>query len=142
MVRFWDSSAVIPVCITEATSNQMQVIYQHDADVMLWWATRTECVSAICRLVREVRLTPVDESGARALLAQFVSAATEIAPSEEVRNHAERCLSAHPLRTADALQLGAALVWARGHPTGLDFVSRDARLRDAARREGFTVVPA
>jgi hypothetical protein len=48
----------------------------------------------------------------------------------------------HPLRAADALQLAAALVWVEEQPHGEGFVSLDGRLRDAAAREGFTLVPA
>jgi predicted nucleic acid-binding protein len=46
-----------------------------------------------------------------------------------------------PLRAADAFQLAAAIIWADGEPEGRNFVSYDKRLRDAARSEGFTVIP-
>jgi hypothetical protein len=45
------------------------------------------------------------------------------------------------LRAADALQLAAALVWSDESPTGEGFVSLDDRLREAARRQGFEVLP-
>ena len=47
----------------------------------------------------------------------------------------------HPLRAADAMQLAAAIVWANGQATGHEFVCLDHRLREAAQREGFTVLP-
>jgi hypothetical protein len=50
-------------------------------------------------------------------------------------------LAAHPLRAADALQLAAALVWTGEAAAGEAFVCLDERLRDAARREGFEVLP-
>jgi prevent-host-death family protein len=59
----------------------------------------------------------------------------------EVRTLASRLLLNHPLRAADALQLAAALVWAGKAPTGQRFVCLEQRLRDAARKEGFVVVP-
>jgi hypothetical protein len=43
---------------------------------------------------------------------------------------------------ADALQLAAALVAASDQPAGHDFVCSDVRLRQAAAREGFRVLPA
>ena len=43
-------------------------------------------------------------------------------------------------RAADALQLAAALMVAEEDPGLVDFVSGDARLAEAARREGFTVL--
>ena len=54
---------------------------------------------------------------------------------------AVRLLRVHPLRGADALQLGAALVWADGAPSGLVLHTLDRRLALAAEREGFRVVP-
>lgn len=50
--------------------------------------------------------------------------------------------AAPPHRAADGLQLAAALTWARGRPPGHAFVSLDARLAEAARREGFDPVIA
>jgi hypothetical protein len=50
-------------------------------------------------------------------------------------------VASHPLRAADALQLAAALVWCDEAPQGTAFVCLDDRLRDAARREGFAVLP-
>lgn len=57
------------------------------------------------------------------------------------REQAGRALLLHPLRAADALQLAAALVWSRGQVAGHHFVCLDQRFREAARREGFTVLP-
>jgi predicted nucleic acid-binding protein len=46
----------------------------------------------------------------------------------------------HPLRAADALQLGSAIVAADGDPSSLEFVTFDRRLAEAALREGFPVL--
>ena len=75
-------------------------------------------------------------------LRQLVQHADTIAPTDDVRRRAARLLAVHPLRAADALQLAAALVWVEEQPHGERFVSLDGRLRDAAAREGFTLVPA
>src|SRR5206468_767739 len=97
--------------------------------------------SVVARLVREGRLDAAAQAQARTDLRHLFEMAGQVAPTEEVRTRAERCLMAHPLRAADALQLGAALVWAGDNTAGQEFVSLDARLRDAALREGFTVLP-
>ncbi|MFY9343542.1 MAG: hypothetical protein WAT39_13685 [Planctomycetota bacterium] len=55
---------------------------------------------------------------------------------------ARRLLANHPLRAADACQLAAALIACRERPDALGFVTLDSRLAEAARREGFTVLPA
>jgi predicted nucleic acid-binding protein len=62
-------------------------------------------------------------------------------PTERVRVLAERLMSAHPLKAADALQLAAAFRWAAEQPGGYEFVSLDGTLRTAAAVEGFTVLP-
>lgn len=62
-------------------------------------------------------------------------------PTDEVRVRAERLLFAHRLKTMDALQLGAALLWSDDRPHRAGFVSLDDNLRVAARREGFDVMP-
>jgi hypothetical protein len=49
---------------------------------------------------------------------------------------------AEGLRSADALQLGAALVSADSNPDGLPFVTFDERLAIAAEKEGFSVLGA
>ena len=56
-----------------------------------------------------------------------------------VRRTALRLLRVHPIRTADALQLAAALAAAHGDPSTLAFLSGDARLSAAADIEGFPV---
>ena len=58
-----------------------------------------------------------------------------------LRSTAERLLAVHPLRTADAFQLAAAILWRQELPTEQSFVSLDHRLCDVGYREGFTVLP-
>jgi predicted nucleic acid-binding protein len=128
--------------VREAQTDAMRALHRADPAVVVWWATRVECVSAITRLVREGRLESVAEGRARAELDLLLGPAEEVLPIGDVRQRAERCLAVHPLRAADALQLGAALIWARERPAGIAFVSLDARLRTAAQREGFTILPA
>jgi uncharacterized protein len=60
---------------------------------------------------------------------------------EAVKLQARRLLRVHPLRAADALQLGAAWEWAIGRSAERFFHTFDGRLAIAARREGFRVVP-
>ena len=50
-------------------------------------------------------------------------------------------LMVHPLRAADGLQFAAALVWAEESPAGLEVGCLDQNLREAAMREGFTLLP-
>ena len=65
----------------------------------------------------------------------------EILPSQEVRLLAMELLGRHPLRAADAAQLGAAEVYRRRAGGALNFICLDQRLCDAALVEGLTVLP-
>ena len=109
--------------------------------MVVWWGTRIECISALRRQVREGNLTPLDERNARYVLHTLTQSWIEMQPSEALRGTAERLVAVHPLRAADALQLGAAIVWCRGVAAGQGFVTFDRRLREAGYREGFTVLP-
>ncbi len=109
--------------------------------MVVWWATRTECVSALARQVRERTLTRAGQRQARNALVALERAWAEVQPLEAVRHSAERLLGVHQLRAADAFQLAAALEWCDGRTNGLALITFDERLRAAAAREGFTVLP-
>lgn len=70
---------------------------------------------------------------------ELAAASYTVADIEAVKAMARRLLRVHALRAADALQLGAALVWAGGRPQGKTLHTLDDRLALAGRREGFEV---
>lgn len=140
-MKFWDTSAIVPLCVQEPNSGTVREILIEDPSMIVWWNSRTECISALMRQTREGGLTTTDERAARHVLQALVQTWTEMQPSEALRSNAERLLTVHPLRTADALQLAAALQWCQGLTTGQEFVAFDRQLRDASYREGFTVLP-
>ena len=109
--------------------------------MVVWWGTRTECISALMRQVREGSLPLSDEHAARHVLRNLMQTWIEMQPSDALRSTAERLLAVHPLRTADAFQLAAAILWCQGLTAGQSFVSLDRRLGDAGYREGFTILP-
>jgi len=140
-VRFWDSSAIVPIVVVEPMSQALRELAHDDPAVVMWWATTVETLSA---LYRRVRMGELDASGLAAAqdrLRAFLQDAHVVAPGEPLRERAHRLLGVHPLRAADALQLAAALVWAEERPIGLELVTLDDRLCDAASREGFRVLP-
>ena len=113
---------------------------EQDRQVITWWATRTECVSAIARLDREGSLAPRELADAFGRLEEIADSWQEVTPTSRLRQVAERVLRVHPLRAGDALQLAAAVIAADGSPETLPFVTLDDRLARAAEREGFPVV--
>lgn len=109
-----------------------------------WWCGGEQCSScrsAISRTRREGLLDDRTAEQALGVLKHLAGAWTEVLPGEQLRSIAARVLMTHPLRAADALQLAAAVIWAEGDESGCAFVCLDARLRSAARAEGFTVLP-
>lgn len=141
-MKFWDTSALIPLCVNEPHSPAVKAILTKDPTVVVWWATRIECISALTRQGREGAIGVVGARQARDALETLAKAWAEILPSEALRQTAERILAVHPLKAADALQLAAALQWCQRQTADMDLVSFDARLREAAYKEGFTVLPA
>lgn len=140
-MRFWDSSAIVPLCLKERASGAIKSLMKDDEDIVVWWTTYIECLSALSRRQREGVLTSGDAGKARAVLSALAAAWSEVQPTEMVRLRAERLLSIHPLRAADALQLAAALVWAQETPRGLEFVCLDQNLRESSLKEGFSIQP-
>lgn len=110
--------------------------------MIMWWGTSIEGTSAIARRLRDGSLSASDSRRAQRILEALFLRPDQVVPSEELRLRAGRLLYSHPLRAADAFQLSAALQWCDGHSAGLEFVCFDNRLRDAAQREGFVVLPS
>lgn len=138
---FWDASAIIPLCIDEPQTRLVRDIAKKDSTIVAWWGNIVECYSAFARLRREGFLKPQEEDHVRRLLTILSETWVEIEPSKDIRDLAGRLLFLHPLRAADSLQLAAALIWAGRAPKGHQFVCLDSRLRDAARNEGFSLLP-
>jgi len=95
----------------------------------------------ISRLRWEGLLTEESEQETRAVLDDLAVEWTEMDPEDDMRLPAWLLSKDHPLKTADALQLAAALRWCEGDTSGTGFVCLDNRLRQTARDEGFDVMP-
>jgi predicted nucleic acid-binding protein len=138
-VRFWDTSALVPLLAEEPATPVVQRLYG-DAPAVVWWGTPVECASAVARLERDAALSPAQVVEALGRLDALRASWIEIEPGDEVREVARRMLRVHPLRAGDALQLAAAWLAAERRPPSLPLVSLDERLRAAAAREGFPLV--
>lgn len=139
-MRFWDSSALVPLLVEEATSGAVIRTLEADQEVVIWWATGVECVSALTRREREQALSPTAVAEATGRLDRLLAACEEIEPVDAVRRTASRFLRVHALRAADALQLAAAWLASEQQPQTMPFVTLDERLLLAAEREGFPVI--
>ncbi|HTY79326.1 MAG TPA: PIN domain-containing protein [Candidatus Bathyarchaeia archaeon] len=131
---------MVPLLVPERSTRAVQALYAADPSMLAWWGTEIECISAIARRQRLGQMREDVVADALVRLGALKAAWHEVEPAEEVRETAKRLLRVHDLRTADALQLAAALFAAEARPSSLDFVSLDDRLLAAARREGFAPI--
>jgi hypothetical protein len=114
-MKFWNASAIVPLCLREPATPRLRRIAEDDGALVAWWATPVECYSAFARLRRGGVLSSNSEERARGVLRRLTEEWTELELTRQVREN--------------------------GRPAGHDFVCLDERLREAASREGFVVLP-
>ena len=139
-MRFWDASALVPLLVTENTSQPLEALFRDERSVAVWWGTEVECASAIARLERMGLLAAEQANDAFRQLQKLAQVWHLIDPLEAVRVTAIRFLRVHELRASDALQLAAAFLASEGRPASLEVVCLDNRLVGAAQKEGFQVI--
>lgn len=139
-MNFWDSSAILPLLVNEASSAATRRYLETQPEMALWWATPVECMSALARKEREGRLELSQMIAAEKNLDLIVRNSVTIDATDRVRLLARKLLRRYPLRAAGSLQLAAACVLA-GDATGdYGFIGNDERLSIAASKEGFAIV--
>lgn len=139
-MNFWDSSAILPLLVSESTSEATRQYLETQPDMAIWWATPVECMSALARKEREGRLELPHMIAVEKNLDLIVRNSVSIDATDRVRLLARKLLRRYPLRAADSLQLAAACLLA-GDATGdYGFVCNDERLTIAASKEGFEVI--
>jgi predicted nucleic acid-binding protein len=139
-VRFWDTSAVVPLVVRQSASAKTDRWYTDDPEIAIWTLTTVEIASALWRLRREDALTEENARDAESRSEELASGSFIVTDVDSVKTLAVRLLRVHSLRAADSLQLAAALVWSGDRPHGKLLHTLDERLALAARREGFSVV--
>jgi uncharacterized protein len=139
-VRFWDSSAIVPLLVLEQSSQRLQSLAAQDSAMLVWWGSTVECVSALARRERDGLIDERVATFAFERLQRLASDWHQVDPSDAIRETAARFVRVHPLRAADAFQLAAAYLAAEQRPALLTIVTVDERLAVAARREGFAIL--
>jgi predicted nucleic acid-binding protein len=135
---FWDTSALIPLCIVQPQSPRAEVLYAQYG-IVAWWATEVEIRSGLTRLRRMGSIPPKQFLAGKRLAEQLIRDWLPVHESPSIVPSACRLLELHPLRAADALQMAAALEACEHNPLGFAFITADQRLADAARQTGFSV---
>jgi len=137
-VKFWDTSALAPLLWEEEDSPARSKELDGDPLLVVWWATAVEIESALFRRLSDGEIDAVNDTHARTRLARLAESWVEIQPTEAVREMAKRLIRVHGLRTADSLQLAAALIACGNQPKAHVFLSGDSVLKKAATKEGFS----
>jgi uncharacterized protein len=137
-VKFWDTSALVPLVLEEKKSRAMRQLMISDVNAVVSFITLVELQSAIARRLED------DEIETRQVALEFLSVlqsgwtvADDYAP---IIADARRLVSVHALRSGDAIQLASVHSVRRGG-TRMEFVTLDEDLKAAARAEGFPVLP-
>ena len=47
-MKFWDTSAIVPLCIQDTGTATVRDILNEDPSFVIWWGTRTECAPRSC----------------------------------------------------------------------------------------------
>ena len=139
-MRYWDASALVPLIVAESDSEQARGWLAEDDHIVTWVWTRTEITSAIERRTREGPLSRRQRRDVLDRLGTLANGWDEVADVLAVRSRADALLARHPLRAADAGQLGAALLVQEQLAGTLTFVCRDQRLLSAADVEGLRIL--
>jgi len=140
-VIFCDSSAIVSFLLGQPGWDSLVEEIGESDQILVWWGTSTECVSAIARLRRDNELDDATFNQVMTRFQAIEASWLEVPPTDVLRDHAKTLLFSHPLRAADALQLAAAMVASEGGYVDLPFACLDQRLCEAARKEGFRVLP-
>jgi hypothetical protein len=139
-VRYWDASALVPLLVSEPGTDLARSWLADDSAIVTWAWTRVEITGAIERRRREGALSRQDRRLVLERLDAFADTWDEVTEILAVRARAGLLLARHPLRAADAAQLGAALLvreQLRGESPA--FMCLDRRLSEAAEMEGLVV---
>ena len=139
-MRFWDTSALVPVMISEAQTAGMRALLHADNDILTADIAVIEVASAIWRRRHDGEWSAATLGGAESNFAELTRHWRTIPSSEETTEAALDLLSRHRLRTLDAIQLATAIAFS-GRDRTLPIVTLDNRLTSAARAEGFPTRP-
>ena len=121
-MKFWDSSAIVPLVVNEEETDYCLKTLSHDQEMLIWCLSRLEVMSALCRQVRDKTFSDTEFQKAKTRMNDLIERAYEVKAIEKVKQRALRLLEVHPLRAADACQLASALVATQEDPNRLPMV--------------------
>ncbi len=138
-MRFWDSSALVPLVVEERWSGRLRALFRENSELIVWACTETELFSALHRRRREGALGAAAFPKALARLEGLTRLFSEVSDLVTVRAEARALIERHWLSAADTLQLAAARTACGGDTASCEFVCLDTKLSAAASLEKFIV---
>ena len=137
---FWDTSAIVPLCCVQTFSVEARKVNRRFSDPVIWWGTPVEMKSAFDKLKNTAALTSKQLADALRLWKRFRLKTRSMIPYERTLALAEEIPDRFQLRTLDAFQLAAALIWCNERPQNRAFVCADSKLARAAEDAGFKLI--
>lgn len=137
---FWDTSAIVPLCVLQDTTSAARQIRRKFSKSAIWWGATVEFYSSLSRMVSAGVLNKSANKTAENKWTDFQTPARIIQPTDVMLEIAVDLPEKFGLRSLDAFQLAAALVWCREKPLNRPFVSADLRLAEAASNAGFDAI--
>jgi len=138
-MRFWDSSALVPLCLNSTQTKYCLDLFKKDSHIIVWCLTLSEIWSALCRQARDQTISDDHLQTAKKRARKLSDSWSEVVIVEKARERSLRLMEVHGLKAADSLQLAAALIAADEQTRQFEFVSLDKRLISAAQKEGFVI---
>ncbi len=138
-MSFWDSSAIVPLCVYETSSPTAVRIWRQLDESVIAWNTPVEVVSAFARIVREGKISELRKREAEFIFVSIEKSSAIIPPETRVIQLARTFPDKYGLKAGDCIQLASALVWCKENPSNKDFICGDGRLLKAAEAAGFSV---
>ena len=134
MIAFLGTSALIPLLISEESSETLRTLLREDRRIVISSITPLEITSVLWRLRHGDQIGLAENHAAESAFGELSSSWREIGFSARVAEVALDLFSRCPLRTLDAIQL-ATVSSLRDVSALLPFVVMDKKLRAAARAE-------
>lgn len=129
---FLDSSALAKRYIQESGSDRIEEILTSASSLCISVICLSEVVSALCRRLREGKLTQRQYLRAKRALFEDIEDASIVGVTDQVVARAVELLEGWPLRPSDSLHVASAAEWSAEL-----FVSADERQCAAARAYGL-----
>src|SRR5436190_966019 len=102
MPAFWDTSAIIHICVPGQSASAARQLLGRQA-VVVWWTARVEVRSVLERLRKEGAISPGAYEASRNRLEALLSSWREIMPTDSLRELACVQFERFPIRAADTL---------------------------------------